>query len=543
MDQDNKSPFSKSKTLLPVIFAVILAAGLFLGSRMNVPFITERSFLSPSTGNFNKFTDVLTYVQHEYVDTIDREHLIDVSIEKMLQTLDPHSAYIRTEDLRAATEPLEGNFEGIGIEFHIQSDTIMVVSAIAGGPSEALGILPGDRIVKVEDTLVAGVGITNAEVMQKLRGQGGTKVGISIFRRTSPELIPFTITRGQIPIYSIDISYMVNDSIGFIKLSRFAATTYDEFMEAATTLKQQGMKKLILDLRGNPGGYLDAASQIADEFLPEGKLIVYTEGKSRPRTNYTATANGSFESLSLTVLIDEGSASASEILAGAIQDWDRGTIVGRRSFGKGLVQEQTVLPDGSAIRLTIARYYTPTGRSIQKPYSDNIEEYYSELNDRYLHSELYSADSIKFPDSLKYTTPGGKIVYGGGGIMPDLFVPVDTSGTSNPFLLKVARQALVSQFAYDYVDANRNQLSKFKDFSAYKNKFSVNNIIYSEFLRFAQTNGISADRSSTEEAKNILSIQIKAFIGRQLFNNDGFYPVLHSDDNVFLKALEITSTG
>ncbi len=537
-EQRNRTTFL-SKVRAPLILALVLASGLFLGSRLNVPFITERSFLSPANNRFNKFSDVLTYIQHEYVDTVDRDELIDVSIEEMLHTLDPHSAYIRAEDLRATNEPLEGNFEGIGVEFHIQSDTIMVVTPIAGGPSEAVGIQAGDRIVMVEDTLVAGIGITNTDVMQKLRGPGGTKVNISVLRRGVGQLIDFTIVRGKIPIYSVDVSYMVNDSTGYIKISRFAATTYEEFLIAAEELTDQGMKALILDLRGNPGGYLDAATKLADEFLPEGKLIVYTEGKSRPRTSYNSTSSGSYQKLSVTVLIDEGSASASEIVAGAVQDWDRGTIVGRRSFGKGLVQEQTTLPDGSAIRLTIARYYTPTGRSIQKPYTDDIDAYYNELNERILNNELYTADSVKFPDSLKYTTPGGKVVYGGGGIMPDFFVPVDTSGSHLPFLVSTVRQGMVSQFAYNYVDRNRQRLNRFDTFERFDENFSINDRVYAEFVKFASENGADATSKETAEARDILALQLKAFIARQLFNSKGFYPIIHRDDKVFRKALEL----
>jgi carboxyl-terminal processing protease len=375
--------------------------------------------------------------------------------------------------------------------------------------------------------------------MQKLRGPGGTKVTISVLRRGAGDLIDFTIIRGKIPIYSVDVAYMVNDSTGYIKISRFAATTYEEFLSAAEELSGSGMRSLILDLRGNPGGYLDAATKLADEFLPEGKLIVYTEGKSRPRTSYNSTSSGNYQSLPVTILIDEGSASASEIVAGAVQDWDRGTIVGRRSFGKGLVQEQTTLPDGSAIRLTIARYYTPTGRSIQKPYTDDIDAYYNELNERILNNELYNADSVKFPDSLKYTTPGGKVVYGGGGIMPDVFVPIDTAGSHLPFLVSTVRQGMVSQFSYNYVDRNRQHLNRYGSFEEFDDRFRIDDRVYEEFIKFARGNGVEATRSETSDARDFLSVQLKAFIARQLFNSKGFYPIIHRDDKVFRKALEL----
>ena len=440
----------------PLLLSVVLCFGIYVGTRLQGPSGAGSSFFTLSPTGFDKISDIITYIEQEYVDTVDKDKLMDLSIEKMLQSLDPHSSYITAADLNAANEPLEGNFEGIGVEFHIQDDTIMVVSAISGGPSEAVGLRSGDRIVEVNDTLVAGIGINNNDVMRKLRGQGGTKVKVKVFRRGTPKLISFTITRGKIPIYSLDAAFMANPKTGYIRISRFAATTYDEFMQAAEKLSQKGMSKMIIDLRGNPGGYLDAATKIADEFIADGKSIVYTEGKSRPRADYDATAGGKFEDFPVVVLIDEGSASASEILAGALQDWDRASIVGRRSFGKGLVQEQTVLPDGSAIRLTIARYYTPTGRSIQKPYKDGYEQYNNELSERFAHQELLNLDSIKFPDSLKYTTPKGKVVYGGGGIMPDVFVPLDTTDSSNPFLNIALAGGELTDFAYDYVDKNRS---------------------------------------------------------------------------------------
>ena len=533
------SPRPRKRTYLPFAFALVLCAGLYLGTRISSPFSRERSIFSVSTGEFNKLSDVLSYIQQEYVDTVDRDRLVNSSIEKMLQALDPHSSYIPAEDLRSANEPLEGNFEGIGVEFHIQSDTIMVVSALSGGPSEAVGIRAGDRIVEVEDTVVAGIGITNPEVMQKLRGPGGTKVRVKIARRGIHKLLDFTITRGKIPIYSLDVAYMVNDSTGYIKISRFAATTYDEFMQAAMPLQKKGMRHLILDLRGNPGGYLDAATRLADEFLEKNKTIVYTEGKSRPRSNYESTASGDFEDTNVIILIDEGSASASEIVAGALQDWDRATIVGRRSFGKGLVQEQTILPDGSALRLTIARYYTPTGRSIQKPYEKGYEDYNNELLQRFDHNELITADSIRFADSLKFTTPGGKIVYGGGGIMPDVFVPIDTTGRNNQFLIGVLNSGLNSQFAYDYVDDHRNTLQSFKSADEFIQKFELSDASFNNFLRRADELKIIRTPAEVKDAAPYLKNQIKAYIGRQLFKSEAFFPVLLKEDKTFNKALEL----
>jgi carboxyl-terminal processing protease len=537
----DSTPPRKRNLLVPILAATVLATGIWLGSRLQTPFTGERSFFTPNTGSFNKISDILGYIQQEYVDTVDREELVNLSIEKMLQSLDPHSAYIPAEDLKAANEPLEGNFEGIGIEFHIQSDTIMVVSAISGGPSENVGIRAGDRIVMVDDTVVAGVNITNADVMNKLRGQGGTRVNVKILRRGVPKLLDFTITRGKIPIYSLDVAYMANDSTGYIKISRFAATTYDEFMQAAVPMKQKGMKQLLLDLRGNPGGYLDAATKLADEFLGDKKTVVYTEGKSRPRTNYEATGVGEFEDIRVVILVDEGSASASEIVAGALQDWDRATIVGRRTFGKGLVQEQTILPDGSALRLTIARYYTPTGRSIQKPYNDGFDEYNNELAERFNHNELLSADSIQFPDSLRFVTPGGKVVFGGGGIMPDVFVPIDTTGRNNNFLVEVVNKGLISQFAYDYVDEHRRELTAYGSFSEFDKRFQVDNSVFSQFIQVATGAGVAKNLTEVNDAAPYLKNQLKAFISRQVFKNEGFYPILLQVDKTYLKALEIIS--
>ncbi len=530
------------KKYLPLIIFGMLAIGVFLGARLNTSFIQSKTFFTTRSTQFNKLSEIISYVSNEYVDTIDQKTLVDNSIEKILQQLDPHSSYIPAEDLQAVNESLEGNFEGIGIEFYILDDTIMVVSAISGGPSEAVGILPGDRIVKVNDEIVAGVGISNREVLQKLRGKGGTEVNVQIARRGLKKLLPFKIIRGKIPIYSVDVAYMINDSTGLIKISRFAATTYDEFKKALTDMQAEGMNHLILDLRGNPGGYLDAAIRMADEFLPDKKLIVYTEGKSRPRTSYSATRKGDFETGGLAVLIDEGSASASEIVAGAVQDWDRAFIIGRRTFGKGLVQEQTVFPDGSALRLTIARYYTPTGRSIQKPYSGGYEDYQREIQNRLSHGELESADSIHFEDTLKYTTPGGKTVYGGGGIMPDYFIPLDTSVYSD-FLQQVVSNSIISQFAYDYVDKNRKALDSYTSVKQFIKVFSVNDQLMRDFLKYAETKGVNRDEKGLKISGSFISTQLKANIGRLLFRNEGFYPVLYENDPAVMKAVQVFASG
>jgi carboxyl-terminal processing protease len=535
MDSENKRSFNK---YLPVVFALLLGAGVFIGSRMNVSFIPSRTFFSAKSNQSNKLSDVINYIQNEYVDTVNQKQLVDISIVQMLQNLDPHSAYIPAEELQAANEPLEGNFEGIGIEFHIQQDTIMVVTAISGGPSDMVGIKPGDRIIKVDGKNVAGIGITNSDVFQKLRGPGGTKVKIAVLRRELAKPIDYNITRGKIPIYSIDVSYMLDSKTGYIKVNRFAATTYDEFIEALNNLKKQGMTQLVLDLRNNPGGYLDAATKMADEFLPDKKLIVYTEGKSRPKTIYEATKEGGFETGKVVVMIDGGSASAAEILAGALQDWDRATIVGRRSFGKGLVQEQTVFPDGSALRLTIARYYTPTGRCIQKSYKGGYEEYEHEITNRFDRGELESADSIKITDTLKYKTPAGKIVYGGGGIMPDVFVPYDTSDISD-YWSELFRANLISQFAYNYVDKNRGSLKAFKDFKSYHDQFQITDELFNELIAYADKQGIKKNDAGIRKSGKLIKLQLKAHIARQVFGSNGFYPILNEADNTFKKAVEV----
>jgi len=543
---------NKLKIWLPFVFACLIVAGIFVGMKLNEPFNSHKSFFSFRTGQFNKINDVINYINQEYVDTINQKKLVENSIEEMLHQLDPHSAYIPAEELQATNEPLEGNFDGIGVEFHVQEDTIMVVTAVSGGPSEQLGIRSGDRIVKVDGKNVAGIHITNLQVTQLLRGPSGTKVTVTILRRGTPQLIDYTINRGKIPLYSVDVGYMIDDKTGYIKISHFAEHTYDEYLEAFNKLSKAGMKNLILDLRGNPGGYLKTAIQIADEFLPQGKLIVYTKGRTRPKESFSATSKGSFERGKLIVLIDEGSASASEIVAGALQDWDRATLMGRRSFGKGLVQEQSEFPDGSAIRLTIARYYTPTGRSIQKPYADGYEEYENEVAQRYKKGELIYSDSVHFADSLKFTTPGGHTVYGGGGIMPDVFIPLDTVGLSS-FYTEVNSKGLVNQYAFDYLDANRKTImEKYKTFDAFNKNFSITEEEYRKFISYSQKSNsekdavkgtFHKDERGQKTSSALIKAQLKALIARQIWKNEGFYPVIQQIDNTLQKAIELMNTS
>ncbi len=524
---------------LPILFALVLVCGIFLGYKL-IPVSTNQSNLFQLNLNrYNKLNDVVNYIEQEYVDSVDKNSLAEDGIYGILENLDPHSQYITAEEFNDVNDQLIGNFEGIGIQFRIEKDTITVIHPIPGGPSEKVGLLAGDRIVFVDDSLVAGVGITDRDAMKNLKGKRGTKVKVGIFRRGLTALLDFTITRDVIPTFSVDVAYMPDETIGYIKVSRYSATTFEEFNEAVDELKKQGMEELILDLRGNEGGYLKSAIDMSDEFLEKDILIVYTEGKNQPRESFYATNKGKLEELDLVVLIDGGSASASEIVAGAIQDNDRGLIVGRRSFGKGLVQRQLDLLDGSALRLTIARYYTPTGRCIQRPYTkgNGFEDYYSESYQRYLNGELEEQDSIHFNDSLKFVTPGGKVVYGGGGIMPDVFVPIEKDENLKYFN-NLIQKGLIFRFAFDYTDKYRNDLQQYKDSESFNKQFKISDVIFNEFIEFAQTSGVKNDKDGIEFARERIKTMLKAYISRNLFDDDGFYPVYHTVDNVFIRAIE-----
>lgn len=527
---------SKIKIYLPVAFAVILAVGIFLGYNMKSGQPTPGKIFRLGNQESGKVSRVLDYVHDDYVDSVDIDQLETKAIKEMLSELDPHSQFIPAREFNQVNDPLKGEFEGIGVQFRIEKDTIMVIRAISGGPSEKVGIRGGDRIVTIEGDTVAGVDISNEQVINRLKGEQGTKVEVGIYRRGLDELVHYTITRDVIPTHSVEIAFMPTDSVGFIKLSRFSATSYKEIRKALDELLEKGMQKLILDLRSNAGGYLQAAIKLADEFLEDGKLIVYTEGKNRPKQYAYATSKGSFESQDLVVLIDEGSASASEILAGAVQDNDRGLIVGRRSFGKGLVQEQMRLGDGSAVRLTVARYHTPTGRCIQKPYEENNKEYYHDIYERWKNGELESADSIHFADSLKYKTPEGKTVYGGGGIMPDIFVSIQEERT-NKYIGNLLQKGVFYQFAFDYADRNREEIKKFESAEQYIEEFAVSEKLLAKFMKRSDEAGVkkidSLYDSSIPEIKSLL----KALIGRNIFDNEGFYPIYLKTDAVFNRAL------
>lgn len=527
---------SNYKIILPVIFALLLTTGIFIGSKLNFSNQPVIRFLQPQKKSSDKINNILNFIEEEYVDTVKKEDLVEKAIPEILHNLDPHSVYISAKEIQDMREPLEGNFQGIGIEFNIIRDTIRVISVISGGPSEELGIQAGDKIVYIEGKTAAGIKIKNKDVLSKLRGKGGTKVKVGVMRGNSKKIIDYTITRGVIPIYSVDVSYMLNKKTGYIKISRFAETTYDEFEEHAAKLRAKGMENLVLDLRGNGGGLLSTAVKICDEFLEKGEVIVSTKGRSHPKETLTASSRGILGAIKLAVIIDESSASASEIVAGAIQDNDRGTIIGRRSFGKGLVQRETMLSDSSAIRLTVARYYTPTGRCIQKPYT-NLQDYYNEEYERTLTGELMHADSIHHKDSLKYITTKGKIVYGGGGITPDIFVPVDTAGRTQ-FLTELFVKGAINQFGFNYADKNRNVLFK-KGLDSYIKDFSIDGSLMNDFLDFSYTLGVKKNTTEFERSKGFIKNMLKASIARQIWRNEGFFQILNEDDNEIKKALEL----
>jgi carboxyl-terminal processing protease len=486
----------------------------------------------------NKFAAALQIIRLQYVDTTNEEKLTEVAIRSMLKELDPHSVYMSKQEIDKANEPLLGNFEGIGVQFNIIKDTIIVITPVPNGPSEKLGIMSGDKIVKIDGEDATGEKINSDFVVKRLRGPKGSSVKVSIFRRGKKELLDYTIVRDKIPINSLDAAYMSTEDIGYIKLNKFAQTTMSEFSEALSKLKKQGMKNLILDLRDNNGGYLNTAIELADEFLKKGQLIVYTEGVHSNRSVNLATEKGNFEKGKLVVLINEGSASASEIVTGAVQDWDRGLVIGRRSFGKGLVQRPFTLPDLSVIRLTTAHYYTPTGRCVQKPYNDGIEKYYKDLTNRYKHGELTNPDSIKFPDSLKYYTPNNRLVYGGGGIMPDIFIPLDTTKVSD-FYQDLLRKNIINLYVLKYLDINRETLKKqYPDMEVFLKGYNLTNDFMQDFLKYSEEEGVKKDEEGYKVSETYIKNFIKAWIARNLWDYDAYWRISNEQDDVYLKAVE-----
>ena len=533
---DNRN--SSRSWLLVVV--VGLAVGFFISLAIECfQLKLENNYLKqhPKIVASSKFDEVMYHIDNMYVDTVNLKHVEEEAIIAMMEELDPHSQYISVEEFNAVNDPLLGSFEGIGVQFRIVEDTVSIVNTIKGGPSEKVGIMAGDRIVYVDDSLVAGIKIKNESVMRLLKGPKGTKVQVKVFRRGEKELIDFTIIRDVIPTYSVDIAYMLDNKTGFIKLSKFSATTYNEFWKAAKKLKREGMTQLVLDLRGNGGGFLEEAVEIVDEFLPQGSLVVFTEGRFRRKTAFYARRTGLLENMPLAVLIDDESASASEIVAGAIQDNDRGIIVGRRSFGKGLVQEQVMLSDSSAIRVTVARYYTPTGRCIQKPFTGSKKDYLYESLERYENGELFSADSVHLADTLKYYTPKGKVVYGGGGIMPDVYVPLVDDSTEYYFN-RIANLGILYQYAFDYCDQHRQELSHFRTADDFNRSFHVSDAMFNGLVAQAEKKGLKGNDKEKQVAREKANVLLKAYIARDLFGEEGFYPIYRPMDDVLQKAVD-----
>ncbi len=497
-------------------------------------FFAERKL---QTGNgWSKLMLILDQVDRHYVDSLDHRDIVESVIPSVLRELDPHSVYLPPAQLKNADEQLMGNFDGIGIQFNVPSDTAIVINVIPGGPSERAGLMSGDRIVEVDGVVVAGVKMPQDSLISKLRGESGSLVNVMIKRLGVKDIISFDIIRDKIPVKSVDVAYMINDTLGYIKLSKFTKTSYHEFMESMEQFKAEGVRSLVFDLRDNAGGYFDQALLLSNEFLEKGDLIVYMQGRRRPRQDFYADGKGTMRDITLRVLVDEGSASSSEIFAGAIQDNDRGLIVGRRSFGKGLVQEPIYFSDNSGIRLTVARFYTPTGRSIQKPYGGN--DYMNDIYERYLHGEMISADSIEVNDSLVYTTPGGKTVYGGGGITPDIFVPVDTTYYSNLFVTAVNR-GLTFRFSAKMADKYRSQLNDISSLKELDILFDEND--FDELFRsYIRSSGVDVKADDWQKSGDIMMTQVKAFVGRYSPLDDlAFYPVLNTVDKCVKTAIEL----
>lgn len=529
METNNNSP---RQIALPLVLGIGLAAGVLLGASLG-----SKPSAAESSEEGRKLREVLGLIEEEYVDTTKTDQLLDEAITRMLGKLDPHSAYIPAREKAEVNEDLLGGFEGIGIEFSIFKDTLVVVTALSGGPSEAVGLRPGDKIVKVGDKTIASIGLTNSQVQKLLKGPKGTEARLEVVRKNEREPLKFTIVRDEIPSKSVDVAYMITPEIGYLKLSRFYPTTFEEFQKAMDTLRRQGMKKLILDLQGNPGGFMNQAIDIVDEFLSNGKKIVETRSTTgKYDSDSRATEKGDFEKGDVIVLLNEGSASASEIVAGALQDNDRALIVGRRSFGKGLVQSTFELRDGSDLRLTISRYYTPSGRSIQKPYRDH-DEYYQDITKRYRRGEFFHADSIHFSDSLKYETVNGRTVYGGGGIMPDYFVPLDTTQNSR-YLNELYISNSIQEYTFNYATSHKEMLLK-KGLRAYIAQFNVTDVMLEDLVKVGKDNKVKPDWNDLKRHKVAFQTNVKAQIARRIWDNQGFYPIFNESNEILQQALKL----
>lgn len=531
--EQNEFKNSSFSIKLPIFLAITLVLGIVMGAKL---FSTGVASNDTSKG-VAKMREILNLVDNNYVDTVNTDDLTDIAIDKMLEHLDPHTVYIKPKDLSMAQAQLEGDFEGIGIEFQIIKDTLYVVSPISGGPSEAVGLKSGDKIVKINDTSSTGSILNTQYVFGKLRGKKGTKVKLGIKRANQNKILDFTVVRDKIPTFSVDVSYMIDDKTGYIKISRFAQNTYYEFRDALAKLKQKGATKLMIDLRDNPGGYLDRAKYIVDELISDGKKIVYTDGKiAEYDYTYNADMPGIFEKGALVVLINEGSASASEIVSGAIQDNDRGIIVGRRSFGKGLVQRPIPLETGGELRVTISRYYTPSGRSIQKPYV-SAEDYDMDIVNRYKHGEFFNKDSIKLNTKQVYKTLKGRTVYGGGGIMPDEFVPRDTSDNSN-YLGELYNKGILREYALNYSSTNKSTLESM-GYTTYKSSFEISKKMEDELIKLGEKSGLKFDKKQYEKSAKTIKNNLKAFIARGVWKNEGFYPIFNESDEIYNRGLKM----
>lgn len=539
------------KYIIPTLTIACLLLGFLLGNAISNKAAAQRFYIHNGQifSSTSKIDQLLQLMQSAYVEEIDTDSITDEVMQDLVQKLDPHSAYIPKKDLEIVNSELSASFSGIGVQFNIQNDTVHIVAVISGGPSEGVGILAGDKIVEVDDSVFVGKRINNEKVMHTLRGEKGTQVTLGIKRSGTPETLYYTVTRGDIPVHSVDAKFIIPtqaggvhhiDKIGFVRVNKFGENTYDEFISALATLKMQGAKGYIVDLRENSGGFMDQAIRMANEFLESGELIVYSEGRAYPKYEARANGAGRFKQVPLIVLIDDFSASASEIFSGAMQDNDRAQIIGRRSFGKGLVQQQLPFPDGSAVRLTVARYYTPSGRCIQKPYKlGEQDDYQKELLERFERGEFYNADSVHLQDSTLYFTKSGRVVYGGGGIMPDIFVGRDTT-LNTPYYNRCVNLAYTYQFAYRYTDAHRKQLSLFKDWKALEKHLLGANWL-PEFIAFAKEKGIEPNEAQIEKSRPLLTRLINAYIVRNILGDDGFFPLFERDDEITKKAVEVMS--
>ena len=530
------------KYLLPTLTVIGLALGILIGTALTQKANAQRIVYQNGRWSIeqSKVDRLLQLMQEAYVDEIDVDSITDEVMADLVQKLDPHSAYIPKKDLEMVNSELAGSFSGIGVQFTIQQDTVRIVAVIAGGPSEGVGVLAGDKLISVDDSLFVGKKINNERVMRTLRGEKGTKVKVGVLRAGEPDQLYFTITRGDIPVTSVDAKFIIESKgqkIGFVRVNKFGETTYREFLTALAELKAQGATRYIVDLRENSGGYMDQAIRMANEFLRRGELIVYSEGRAYPRYEAKADGGGRFKDVPLVVLIDDFSASASEIFSGAMQDNDRAQIIGRRSFGKGLVQQQLPFADGSAVRLTVARYYTPSGRCIQKPYElGDQEDYQKELLERFEHGEFYSADSVHFADTTVYLTKSGRRMYGGGGIMPDIFVGRDTT-LNTPWYNRCVNLAYTYQFAYKYTDEHRKELSKFTDWQSLE-KYLLKQNVLREFVAFAKDKGVEPNEAEIQKSKPLITRLLNAYIVRNILGDEGFFPLFERDDEITKRAVE-----